>query len=52
MNKILDGGNVWNRGSDGWNSIGKKGKLFTSFRDSDISIDGIFIVDDIQISPL
>jgi hypothetical protein len=52
VDKILDGGDVRDRCGDRWDPIGKEGELFASFRDSNISIDGIFIVDDIEISPL
>jgi len=48
VNKILDRGNVWNRGGDGWDPIGEEGELFTSFCNRDISINRVFIINDIQ----
>jgi hypothetical protein len=52
VNKILDGGDVWDRSGDGWNPVGKERELFVSFRDGNVSIDRIFIMDDVQIPPL
>jgi hypothetical protein len=52
VNKILDRGNIWDRGGDGWDSIGEEGILFTSFRNCDVSIDRVFVMNDIQSSPL
>jgi hypothetical protein len=47
MNKILDGGDIRNRGGDGWDAIGKERELLAFLRDGDIPVDRIFIVDNI-----
>ena len=52
MDKILDASNVRHGSGDGWNPVGKEGELFPPLRNGDISIDRIFIVDDIEIWPL
>jgi hypothetical protein len=52
VDKIFDGGNVRDRGGDGRSSISEEGILFSPFCDSDISIDRVFIVDDVELLPL
>ena len=52
VDKILNECNVRHRSRDGRNSIGEKGVLVTTFRNRDISIDRVLIMDDIQSFPL
>ena len=52
MNKILDGGDIRDRSGDGRDAVSKERQLLTFLRDSDIPVDRIFIVNNIQISPL
>jgi len=52
VNEILDGRYIWYGSGDRWNAVDKERELFASFRHGDIPINGILIVDDVQIPPL
>ena len=52
VDKILDGGDIWDRSGDRWDAVGKERELLPFLGDGDIPIDGIFVVDYVQIPPL
>ena len=52
VNEILDGGHIRYRSGDRWDAVDKERELFASPRHGDIPIDGVFIVNHIEIPPL
>jgi hypothetical protein len=52
MNKVFDGANIRDRSGDGGDPIRKESELLTPLRDSDISVDRVFIVDNLKPFPL
>ena len=52
VDKILDGSDIRDRSGDRWDTVGKERELLPFLGDGDIPIDGIFVVDYVQIPPL
>jgi hypothetical protein len=52
MDKVFNRSNVRDRSGDGRDTVRKEGILFPSLCDGDISVGGIFVVDDIELFPL